>query len=262
MQPLHLLLPLFLLVLLPGMWTDPQGKWEPWLTPTCSHPCIVGPHRGGQGGGHRQAIVPTTKGPPPHTPQLSEVLQPCPPAQSSLPHIILPSPAPLVLGFRHLSSQGAKGPSAKPGVLGCPQRHLLPAGSLWAAGVLSPSWHNSPALGSNPSSRSWVPPSACRIIFLVIEGSLDPLHSPPVKQHLKAPPAAKMSLHLHPQPLFPIPGLDIHRALARGHPLPQNRLHSAMLTTRASFSTVALNSVSCLLLGFGHKHYLEAPKLG
>lgn len=29
---------LFLLLLIPGTWADPEGKWETWLTPPCSYP--------------------------------------------------------------------------------------------------------------------------------------------------------------------------------------------------------------------------------
>lgn len=185
-----------------------------------------------------RTVSPSTRG---HPPPYSTLRCLSPPARGSQPHTVLPSPVPLALGFRCLSSQGARGPSAGSGVLGCPQRHLPPAGSPRAAGILSP------VLGSNALSRSWAPPTAFGIIYFAIKGSLDPLHSPSVKQRSKVPPAATMSLHLHPHPMFPIPGAGAHCALARGARTAPKQGSFCLASSRPSFSTPALNSVSCLL---------------
>lgn len=153
-----------------------------------------------------------------------------------------PTPScPLALGFRHLSRHWVPQTG-----LGCPQRHLPAAGSLQAAGLLSPSRHNSPALGSNTLSRSWAPPSACGISSLAIEESLDPLLSPSVKQHSsKFPPVGTTSFHLHSQSVFPILGQALAAPWPEGHSLLQNKLHSALLSTGVSFSSAGSN---CLLL--------------
>lgn len=82
MQPTHLLLVLFLSLLLPGMWADPEGKWEPWLNPTSLTPRTPQvPH-----GRHGQAtvlcmggMIPSIKGPP-STMQHPKVSCPCPPS--------------------------------------------------------------------------------------------------------------------------------------------------------------------------------------
>lgn len=71
MQRPRLLLLLFLPLLLPGMWADPEGKWEPWLTPTTL--TLLSEDPTGSSGeswpGHcplHGGMIPSTKRPAPH----------------------------------------------------------------------------------------------------------------------------------------------------------------------------------------------------
>lgn len=59
MQPPHLLLFLLLPILLPGMWADPEGKWELWFASTAfTPPTLSEDPTSSPQGRHGQATVP------------------------------------------------------------------------------------------------------------------------------------------------------------------------------------------------------------
>lgn len=209
----HPRLLLFLLLLLPGTWADPEGKWEPWLNPTCSHPCTAGPHRGGRGwaqAGHcppHQGATPHPTAPKgaPSLPTCSGFPAPHHPAQPSTNGVGAQMPEqPRGKGF--LSQAWGPGLPSK-----TPSSCRKPAGSRGSQPLMA----QQPCTGLQPLEDVLDTPLGLQDHFSCNRRAPRSSAFSSVKQHLKVPPAA-ISLHLHPQPVFPIPGAGAHHALARG----------------------------------------------
>lgn len=150
MQPPRRLL-LVLLLHLPGMWADPEGKWEPQFTPIF-YPCTVGPHRGvrgwawtGQFPRHQEVTLhPTAPKNASSLPTCAGFLAPHRPAQ----------PSTTGTGVRVPEQPRGNGSLSQAWGAGVPPKTLSPCRDPAGSRGSQPLTHNSPALGSNPLSRS------------------------------------------------------------------------------------------------------------